>query len=273
MFRKKNWKRPYKKRAYKKRAFKRSVGGYKSKSSLKALIANTVLSMSEVKNQVYTNILNVGGYTSNQAANQFLPISPFTGLIDIAQGPGDGERIGNKIRTKRLTMEYIIWPLQYNGTSNATPSPQEFKIWFFKDKVTTTAVASPTSIQNFFDDGNTTITPTGSIPDLARPVNKLSYTLCTSRVHKIGCATYGGTGINAASQSFANNDFKLNVRHKIDLTKYCAKIIQYDDIASIPTCPVLQCWFECMDSDGGVGVALDEALRMSYTIRYEYTDF
>ncbi|UYD39128.1 MAG: capsid protein [Wigfec virus K19_593] len=272
MFRRKYAKKRFhKKRAFKKPSSKRS--NYKSKSSLKQLIANTVLSLAEVKNQVYTNVLNVAGYTSNNASAQFLPVSPYTGLLDIAQGYGDGERIGNKIRIKKLTMEYILWPLQYNGTTNATPSPQEFKIWFFKDKINTTAVASPTSIQNFFDDGNTTITPTGSIPDLARPVNKLSYTLCTSRIHKIGTAAYEGTGVNVGSQSYANNDFKLNVRHKVDLTRYCPKVMQYDDLASIPTSPLLQCWFECMDSDGAAGVAADLALRMSYTMKVEYTDF
>lgn len=63
-----------------------------------------------------------------------ISIAPSSTGFVIPQGTGQGNRIGNRITTKRATVKGILHQNGYNAANNVQPVPVQMRMLIFKDK-------------------------------------------------------------------------------------------------------------------------------------------
>jgi len=264
-------KRSFKKRSFKKKSYK------KGKSSLRKLIQREISRNVEnkTKQQYVYSVGLVGPADSGTfVTTNIIPLGPDPASLVISQGTGQGERIGNKIKVKKLSIKGQIVPREYNAIFNNPTMPLQVKVWIFYDRTDPTAVPSPMS--NFFQNGNTTKGFNNDLVDLWSPVNTDRYRILTTRSFKLGQANYEGSGssntVNGVNQYFANNDFKMNCNFNISLTKYYPKYCKFDDGLATPTTRGLFMMWSYAYAQGGNMVLGTTGVDLSYVQNMEYED-
>lgn len=198
---------------------------------------------------------------------------------NIVVGGQDSQRIGNKIRTKRVVFRGVFLPLPYGSSVNPYPAPLEVVLWLVKVKGTSFEDNQQMMAQHvateFLEQNNSFVPLQGNLADLVYPINKNSFTVCGSKRFKLGWANYGGQGGQNAQQYFANNDFKYNKVLTWDLTKHVDKVMVWNDnTATEPSNKKLYIVMEALRADGGttnLGTGWD-ACNLNYRIDYDYTD-
>lgn len=196
--------------------------------------------------------------------------------MPIAQGTGQGQRIGNKIRTKRCWMRGTFTPLPYHNINNPAPTPIQIKMAIFYDKEDPNAQPLPFTNGDFFQNGNGTKTFQNDLADLWSPYNMDRYRILEEKSFKLGYSTTGsatGSSGGTTTQSFyANNDFNLNANFSFDLTKYLPVNVTYNDGQTLPTSRGLFCaiWYSSA-SGGALGVGT-QLTGVQYVVNYEYED-
>jgi len=194
---------------------------------------------SYVKQAVHTNIENkcfqvnpgqisFGNVLESPDFNAY-PCAPLSGYWFISQGTGQGNRIGNIVKTRKCYLSYVLRPNPYNASTNPTPQPVEVRLMLGYVKNTPTFAPISGDINQLFNLGSTTTAPVGTLKDLISVYNTDYWTIKKSWTHKIGYANNAGTGALAGSQTFANNDFKLNVVQRLDITNHMQKTCVFND--------------------------------------------
>lgn len=270
----------YRKRNYRRRrvvpkarARKSYATRKKSLTGLKKLVRREISRNIENKTFQYLgtglDILpsNSPGFDAN-----IIPCYPAAGYLAITQGLGQGQRIGNKIKIKKLKIDGVIFPQPYNAVSNLTPCPTQIKVWFFYDKEEVNAVPAPATAADFFQFGSTAIGFQNEFFDHTMPVNTDRYRVLTSRIFKVGYASYSGTGTQPQQGNFASNDFKLNARLRVDLTKYVVKHCTYRDNNSTPTTRGLYMMLQPVYANGNPITAATIPAKMEYMMTVDYED-
>jgi hypothetical protein len=220
----------------------------------------TTLSLQDVSTPIWST---VGG--------GILPLSPFDSYLSISQSSAQGGRNGNSIRPTRAMFKFVAYPTAQNAPFNATPRPQDVMMWFVKFKGT--ANNAP-SLTRFFQNGNFSNTFAGNITDFNRTVNIDAVTLLGTHSFKLGYASYSGTGSTPAQQSFANNDYKMNVSEEIDITKYLAKEYKFEDnVSNTATTDATFVVIACCNADGTQHNGSEVPAKMYYNLEMKYTDF
>lgn len=271
-FRKKNYKRKtFKRKAYKKKSFKKRV--------MKVLSRRVETKTSQSAQQ------DIGLYYPNQGATydstntiRVSPVATGTGAVVIAQGTGQGNRIGNKITLKSYKLNLTFQPKPYDAIYNPSPAPMQVKVVLFYDRQNMAGInanagtlVNPIPRSNFFQFGNSATNITGNLTDMIAPFNKDRYTILASKTFKLGYAVYDGSGFSTAAQAFSNNDFKLVQMMKWDVTKYLPKTVVYPDGSDTPTSRGL--WMQVIASQvGSTGPGGVLPLALSYWIDCKYTD-
>lgn len=258
-----------KKRKYaKKRTFKkRRTGG------VKAIVRREISRNNENKSfQVYIQAhdIRTANSTSPAFTDSIFPVSPSAGALTVFQGITAGTRIGNQIKIKSCVFKGIIFPKPWNAVTNPTPRPLEIKLWIFYDKTNPTAVPDPRN--NFFQLGGATVAMQGVLVDNMSPVNTDTYRVLATKSWKVGYGAYEGTGINANQQAYVNNDFKLNQKFSINLTKHLIQTVKYNDNNSVPTTRGLFAMFQASNADGTVIAPGYNTATMSFTLDLKYED-
>lgn len=203
--------------------------------------------------------------------NSVIPITPYPSYLSIDQGVGQAQRIGNTIRTKRLVLRGYIAPVAYHATINPNPRPVIVKLVFCTSKDNRTTLDT-TSLGNFFQYNNSYQSPSGNMFDMVRSFNTDSWIIHKVLTFKVAPAVCNGTGANAAAQNFANNDFKYSNNFTIDLTKYCSKILKFEDTIGYPMNPIIQMVpLVACPNDSTFGAA-EVPAALTYNITYTYTD-
>jgi len=198
-------------------------------------------------------------------------IAPHPTSLVINQGVGQGERIGNTIKTKKLLLKYVIFPNPYQATVNDQPLPQEVIIWVGYLRNNRLKVPDVTDFANFFQNGSGTSPPFSNLWDVTLPVNMDLFHICKTIRHKIGHSIYTDyNGIKPWSY-FSNNDFKLNASRTIDCTAYINKTLKFNDASTVPDTG-LYMWMTAVNADGSIAVNNVSTVGMFYTLRYDYED-
>lgn len=267
-FRKKryNKRRFAKKRTMKKRGVKRPA----LKRMIRREIARNVENKT-IQHYDYDQRLYAIGNASFNTDNVF-PLGPDAVGLVVQQGVGQGQRVGNMIKTKRLVFKGSIVPLPYDSTFNTIPVPMQVKMWIFYDRTTPTVQPNVPAANDFFQNGNTTKGFQGDLTDLWSPVNTDRYRVLTTRTFKLGFADYNGTGATPSFQQFANNDFKLNANFSVDLTKYYPQIVKFNDNGTTPTTRGLWCMMTYAPATGGVLSSTQYAVGMQWMQTFVYED-
>lgn len=243
---------------------------------VKEEVVKRVMEIAETKMAVYPwTCLQANGLCNYNNASwstfNILAITPFAGYLTISQGTGQNDRLGNKIRTSRLTYRGVLHANPYNVTYNSSPTPQVVMFVVFK-KRDLGGNTLLTSIPSFYQTGTGATAPQGSMFDICAPFNKDLYEIKYKRVFKVGASVNTGGGTAPNWQNMANNDFSRAAVFNMDLTKYIPKTILYNDGSSTPACDtVYACWLPC-PSDGTTGSSVNVPLQLTSEVTYEFKD-
>lgn len=261
--------RVYRKKAIKKRVVRKPKRTINLKA-VRTMVKREIASNIENK-QVRLNVTNrIGSWPPNYVnfANRNI-IDTSVILRNIGQGSGQGQRIGNHIKLKNMSFQMTLFP------APSYTKPVMVKMWVVSDRWN----PSQSGVQDiedslnnslsqpgatFFENGNTTSGLLGNLFDLSMPVNKDRFRLFKVKTFKLGVNNLTG---------FHNNDYKLNFRYRLNLTKYMNKIVKYQD-------GLTGTWynrkvfiiFSCVNPDDtSPGVATDTG-SLSYTLEARYED-
>lgn len=246
-------------------------------TQIKKVVKRQISSNLEVKvanfNAQYslTGANSSGGY-----ANWLQPLTPYTAYLTVAQGVGQGSRIGNSIKVKRQRLKIAMWPNDYDVTENPLPIPQIVTIYIFKAPneylIQSVSDIIDTTYATFYQSGSSSVGAVGSLLDSLQDVNKEIIKLYYKKSFKLGFANSTGTGSSAAYQHYANNDYKLNHLIEIDITKYVPKEVNWNDTATIIASGTVWMFIESVPATGAIqGVAYYPGVYQYQNIM-EYTD-
>jgi len=264
---------------YKKRSVARTTNVRRIKQLVKAEIARNI----EDKTYTYSTSSSTpvamymyhANNLANWDANNVIPISPYGSWVDITQGVTQGTRVGNKIKVKKAILTLAMIPRQYDATVNPAPTPLDVQLFIVNDKEGNTKAQITTDIDaGFFNYGASDLPPSGTWLDMMYEVNKAFFTLKKRMTLKLGYANYGGTGTSAGQQSYANNDYKYSHIKKIDITKFVAKNVVYNDTDSVPTSQSTFLVLNPTFANGSVQYSTNgqHPAVFSYSISYYYED-
>lgn len=187
------------------------------------------------------------------------------------QNSGQGDRIGNSIKTRRLQFNFVLRPAPYNVTSNAVPVPQDVIIFFGKVKNSRPLQPISTDFSKMFQNGDSVQGFQSNTQDLIQDVNANWFTVYKTLRYKVAPSSINGLGVNTNYQYYNNNDYKFNIIKRMNLTKYCPKTIKFNDTISQPTNDGLWMWATCVNADGS-GASSTIPLYMDYTVTLYYED-
>lgn len=255
---------------------------YKFKSGKKKYPTKPVVSKdikSYVKKKIHANIENkINNTTSvaNAITSYYINNNLFTlsciPYAAITQGVGQGQRIGNLIRTRSCYFNFVIRPAPYSASTNPYPIPQVVMIFFGKVKNSRAQQPISSDYAKIWQTGSTTNAPYSNTLDLIATLNTDWFTVYKTLMFKIGFAQAdAASGSNPAQEYYQNNDYKLNVIKKVNITQYMPKNVKFNDTTTQPTNDGLWMWAMCVPADGSQGTA-SVPTYMDYNMTYTYED-
>lgn len=192
----------------------------------------------------------------------------FDPLINL--GTNVASRIGNKITMTSVKFSYAMAANSFSVSGIAAPCM--VRIVFYYDRQEPTSLPSPYTNANFFDQGSGVSQFTGTYTDMVRKFNSDRYRICKVKTFKIGNANYGGTGASGASQFFSNNDFRLNVRGTVDLTKYVIRRQKFNDNLGTAQNRKLYGLVYVTPVNAASFSSTHRPVNMTYQTNYKFTD-
>jgi len=200
-------------------------------------------------------------------------ISPHASFCSIGQGVGDSQRIGNVVKTASCNMKLALWVDPYSAGYNAVPEPFYVKIWIFECPYNNTLTDVQSIMFNAFMNNNTSQAGlSGLLSDLTGTVNSDIVRLKKTFICKLGSQQVYGTGGTAATQYYANNDFKIAKTYNLNLTKYIRKTYVYSDTTNTPYNIATWLAIEPIPFNNALGANTARPGQYSYTIEYKYKD-
>jgi hypothetical protein len=268
----------YRKKIPKRKYAKKRTAKRGKRPALKKMIRKELSSRVEIKTiQSYVHdrtlvaVGNTDFLTSTGSIGNMIVLGPDPNNgLNIIQGTGQGQRIGNKISVKSLIIKGTICPKPYDITYNVSTFPLQVKMWIFYDKTAPNNIPNPTA--DFFQNGNSSKGWFGDLVDTWSPVNTDRYRVLATRTFKVGYASNEGTGAIQAYQGMTNNDYKMSANFSINLTKIFAKSVKYNDTSSYPTSRGLYCLFTYAAGTGGTLNSLVRAAEVQWMQSMKYTD-
>lgn len=269
----------YRKKKYvkktKKYAKKRSYPKKGGRSSIKVAIRREIARNTENKTKQTYQLGLALASSSNASWNttNIVPVYPSATALDILQGTGNGARIGNRIKIKKLRFKGTMTPLPQNGTSNVDPKPVQVKMVLFYDK--TEPTDSPAPQTDFYQFNSTSTSVANDLIDMWAPFNTDKYAIMAARTFKLGFQNYNTAASNITQTqtvAFPNNDFKLNCNFSFDLTPHVIKNVKYNDNNATPTNRGLYCAWLIANADGSAIVAASFPVGVQYMLDCVYED-
>jgi len=254
-----------KKRVYKKKTVKKV--SLNIKKYIKQVIAKDIENK-QVDSQTYTSF----GSILNDPFLDIRPILPYTGYISIPQGVLQNNRIGNVVKTKKVYLNYALYPLPYDAISNVNTIPFIVQLFLGNVKQYRGVLPQATDINLLFQSGSTALAPTSTLIDLCSTINYDNWDIKKMWTHKLGFSSNNGTGVSAAYQGFTNNDFKLSVVKRMDITRFCPVNMKFNDASSTTTGNNLFFFFQAIPANGSAYIATQLPARIQYNIVIEYED-
>ena len=190
----------------------------------------------------------------------------------ITQGTGEGGRIGNKITPRHLTVQGFLIPVNTSlgagSLINSIPMIARMVIYRAKDNLYPINYTVMTTTFNpwstVFQNGNTTIAPNNTYYDIMYKINKDKYIVYKEKIFKVG---------NAISATFTanNNDFKMDNRYKLNLSKHLKKLV-YDDANLSNTSHAMHCIIFFCPYDNSALTPSTNYLQTFYNVELDYED-
>lgn len=258
---KKSSRRPYKKRSNKKRVSK-SVKKY-VKKEINRNIEDKVVSINQT--------LAFGNISESPDLNLY-PVLPYSGYTSISQGVTAGARLGNRCKVMKVILKYVLFSKGYDVTTNPIPTCCEVQMFLLNLKQATGVLPTSTQLAGLVQLGASSTALTGSLADIATNSWNKDVFNVKAWTHKVGFSQATGTGGSATQQYFANNDFKLNVVRKMDITKMVASQMRFDDNGSTHLGKNVFFGFQAVSSLGGIFSPTVLPMQIQYWIDIIYQD-
>jgi hypothetical protein len=235
-----------------------------------------------VKKQIHKNIENkvcnievareFGSYLDSNTMNVF-PMCPYATLFPSpAPGVLSNNRIGNEIRPRKVMLSYTLRPTPYNATFNPSPQPVHIQMYLGYLKQASGVLPNSADFNLFFNNGSSSYAPSGTLSDLVAMPNTDMWTILKTWSHKVGFASSDGTGINVGWSAYSNNDYKLNVVKKLDITKHIPKVIKFNDSLPSTQGRNLFLFYQAVASNGLALAVNIRPVAINYWIHFQYED-
>jgi len=239
--------------------------------AVKKYVKQSIHSQVENKCQNVQAGANFGNVLQNTSMNMY-PMCPSASAWTISQGVLQNNRIGNVVKPVKVTLSYVIRPNGYDATTNAGPIPMEVELFLGYVKPGPSILPTASDISVLLQNGNASVAPIGNLTDIIASVNKDYWHIAKRWRHKVGYADTGGQGNNSTFQFFTNNDFKLNVVKKLDITKYIPKTITFNDSGSATTAKGLYFFYQGVSAAGNILASSQTPLNIQFWIDFQYED-
>jgi len=235
-----------------------------------------------VKKQIHKNIENkvvnievareFGSYLDSNTMNVF-PMCPYQTLFPSPSlGVLSNNRIGNEIRSRKVMLNYTLRPTPYNATFNPSPQPVHIQMFLGYLKQASGVIPGSADYNLFFNNGSISYAPSGTLSDLVAQPNTDMWTIVKTWTHKVGFAASDGTGINVGWSAYSNNDYKLNVVKKLDITKHIPKVIKFNDNLQSQQGRNLFLFYQAVASNGLALAVNIRPVAINFWVHFEYED-
>lgn len=263
----------------------------KKKLNIRQIVKQTIDAQAEKKMVQFFNSsgLNTSVQASDWSAfNAWILTSDTTSraMYAIAQGTAQGSRVGNQVRTYKMTMKLVlICNPSYGDTTNYNACPLYVTLWVVKlkehldDTVTTLQNVVQSS---FFQNSGATAAFEGNLSDLIKTPNRDQVTVLKRKVYKVGLAEIlsatGNNVSNTLSNRFMNNDSSMAITDTLDFTKYVPSIQKFNDGDNLTTSRRTYMFFTSARCDGTLTLTSlgfstgTRPFQTSIGIDYQYTD-
>lgn len=218
----------------------------------KAIHAN--LENKDYTTEISKTMCNISNATNFQNGNMFqlTPSGATNYLYQIPLGTGQGTRVGNQITVQKAYIRFVIYPTLYNAISNPTPKPQDMTMYIFSVRrgVAGNSVSDAWNIfsTSFFANGNSYNGALGNLYDTVSIENKDVVRLLKKKTFKLSASNAQlQSGVSGA---LSNNDYKLNIIKRVNITKYLPKKITFNDADANSTSRQIFCVFNPVNCDG-----------------------
>lgn len=255
---------------YKKRGIKKYVKKTKRTSS-KNVVPLTKAVRKAVKQVIYQQAetkhtpVNEVEYAFPNNNNLLQPSVNLSNTFTIDQGTGDGQRIGNKIKITKATLNYIV--RRNNTTSSQYPC--ELHIWIGYMKQSRNENPDPYH-PYIYQDGPSVLPWNGSQLRTLRQTNKDIFVIFKKLVIKCG-------GAKSTSPQYDNNDYKVLTKGRLSLKPMLGTLTYGDDGGASNFDKDLWMWASyCYIDDTIDSLSSNPALKpvdFLYWVDTEYKDF
>jgi len=269
---------PWKKTAYVKRAsYAKKAYTPKKKiykktsisSAVKSYVKKTIARTEEMKFSPPVAAANQTFYELTAGnVKQWNPFS-LAACLTIAQGTGQGDRIGNQITLKSWEIRGYLTP----APAGTATDQQVIVRLYIGQRKDLTAITSAKLTADVLQFGDTVVGYLGTMNDLMLDINKDEYKIFYQKDFKLGCANSAG--------ATANNDYNYTGKFRYNLcTKHFKNYkVKYEDAATAPVQAQINSvymWCSVMNATGLTTVAAGGPLVAFYDISYytvaKYTD-
>lgn len=152
----------------------------------------------------------------------------------ITQGTGNGQRVGDTIRVKSLTLQgFVNFDPSHYGDTSYMKNPVYLKMIIYrrKDNVIDPCNYGTTGISDLLLNGAVSTHPQNLPTDMSRRFNTDVYKIYATRLFKLGNAAPSDSP-NETGQY--NNDFSLSTRFSVSLSKHVDKV-KFNESGGVPT--------------------------------------
>lgn len=231
-----------------------------------------------IHQQVENKVVNIevarefGSYLDSTTMNAF-PMCPYTTLFPgPTLGIASNNRVGNEIRPRKVMLSYVLRPTPYNVTFNPSPQPTHIQMYLGYVKQYSGLLPTASDFNFFFNNGSSSFAPTGTLSDLIAQPNTDMWSIVKTWTHKVGFSDNQNSGVNVGWQGYANNDFKLNVVKKLDITKHIPKVIKFNDASQPPQGRNLFLFYQAVSANGLALAAAIRPVAIDFWVKFEYED-
>jgi len=236
----------------------------------KAYVKRLIDSRIEDKSQNFDNVIDFAGYFLNTSLDAVY-LGPDTTSYQIAQGSGQGDRLGNVIKVKKCILKYYLTPIRQSDSLNPIPTPQLVRVWIGNIRSNLAQKPDATTIAELYAGGNTSFPPNETVDDMMAPVNADKFIEKYTCVHKVGHSIYTDiSGTQKPDSFFANNDFAESTFATVDCTKFFKSKLYFND-NNLQTDSNLFMWMEAVNCDN-TQYLNGPTVKMVYNIEFVYED-
>lgn len=223
-----------------------------------------------IKKEIHRNIENKE--KMNYAANQSITCGDavtmtYPLLMNIVQGTGDDQRVGNQIRTVKGQYKVCVNLKPYDATTNPNAQPTWVKCWVVKDLKNTGQLSTmdSTAFSNFFRINGSTAGFQSNCLDINFEVNKDYFRVLYQKTFRLGVTSAFNAGIPVNANSYFDNSIMAH-HFTINWGKWCKKQLKFNDNTGYAQNDNLYIVFQAVPCDGtsSVGKQLIEFHYANY---------